>query len=331
MLRLGIIKLIVAVLVLCGCIPQNKDNIKPYLSFTFTHITDKEEVFITNNYYYDLYEEKTYKKHNFEYTSQYPLSYYDKELDCVYFTQRKGSSHNDEIYKYDCKTKEEKKISNGIYAVNSMYKISDKENLILVEAASKTRNVKFFVINGDKESIKEFKIDGIEYDDFNISDSYFDYKNNTLYFLGCLESERYEFYNQWYLQSGENGDFEHKIYKYNFDNNELDYIMSYDLLDPYSIVCDGKKLYLKTSHYNGKIEAIEYDLVSKKIKERKDLLIVYDFIGIIDNDLYFIHTIERGCSVVKKMNLYTNEITTIHDENIEGQLNNGHIGYIIEE
>lgn len=53
----------------------------------------------------------------FKYKAQYPLIYYDRANQKVYYTQSIGESHNDEINIYDCQTKTSKQISHGIFTV----------------------------------------------------------------------------------------------------------------------------------------------------------------------------------------------------------------------
>lgn len=72
------------------------------------------------------------KVFQFDYTAQYPLGFYDKTNQLVYYTQRVGTDKNygDQIFVRDLKSKKSSRLTDNLFAVN--YVIPSGDQLFFV-------------------------------------------------------------------------------------------------------------------------------------------------------------------------------------------------------
>ena len=327
MIKYKYLVILFIVFTLLGCTSNN--HIDKYLSITFTHVTDEEDKFIMNNYSYDFKNKSVQKNASFDYNSQYPLTYYDKDNHKVYYAKRVGDSHNDEIYAYDCDTKESIKISNGIYAVNTFVKVSSNK-IIAIAIDNHLPNLRLFEINTKTDDVHPMKIDGLDVEDFNIVANYYNQKDDSLYFAG------YSYYEEWRLRDAYNNelidDYEVNcfIYKYSFDDGKLVKILEDTGLGIDSLVVGNNKIYYNSRGMDAKEKGVfEYDLKNqsrRKLNELKNIyqLVCYDD---VNNDILYIYNEYRGSSSLSRMNLETLEINSVFYDDIERQINNAFLGF----
>ena len=107
------ILLMISMIILSAC-SLNEDNLKPefssdYICYTYTHVTDEVDKFEMDTYLYDLNSYKSELVSSINYNAQYPLTYYDKSDNVVYYTQRKGES---QMMKFMCMTVKQRKRRN---------------------------------------------------------------------------------------------------------------------------------------------------------------------------------------------------------------------------
>ncbi len=314
-------------ILLCACSPNEKDT-NNYLSLTFTHVTDQENQFQMENYCYDLKTNDVKKMASFKYKAQYPLTYYDRANQKVYYTQRIGDSHNDEIHVYDCQTKTSKQISNGIFAVNSIFKVA-KDKLAVV-AVKDELVLRLFTIDTKKYTVEPMQIDGLDRKDFSIRAQYYNPQENVLTFGGYLASKEEKMLDDYNNELIDKYEYECPIYQYSFETKELKKILTETSGEITGLVASKDAIYYKVHDFiNRNKKTIKYDVNSHKSQDIKELSNVYRLISIDneDEEIYFVQNKERGSSSLVKMNLRTKKIEKLFHESIEGQINNGFIGF----
>jgi len=130
--------LVISVLIinLSACNLSSKDSTvsTDYISITYSdYATDKTDDKITTQiWYYDCLTRENKRVFEFEYTTQYPLGYYDRKNQLVYYTKRIGDDkkHGDQIFVTDLSNNRETQLTNNLFAVN--YIIPAQEEVFFV-------------------------------------------------------------------------------------------------------------------------------------------------------------------------------------------------------
>lgn len=146
----------------------NKSNepVADYVSLTYSeNATENNDGNIyTQILSYDSLTKEIKEVFKFEYTSQYPLGYYDKANELVYYTKRVGNDNDygDQIFSTDLSNNEEKQLTNNLFAVNYIIPTQDKvffaarskgnEVLRLGSINKKTEEISYW---GDDDTIIE--------------------------------------------------------------------------------------------------------------------------------------------------------------------------------
>jgi hypothetical protein len=103
-----------------------------YVTLTYSeYVTENTDGNINNQILsYDSLTKETKKVFEYEYTSQYPLGYYDKANQLVYYTKRVGDDsdkeHGDQIFLTDLSNNEEKQLTDNLFAVNNITPTQDQ-------------------------------------------------------------------------------------------------------------------------------------------------------------------------------------------------------------
>lgn len=108
--------------------PTVKEETNGYLSITVTK-TVSEGNFLTETYCYDLQDGSVSKVSEVPYTSQYPLTTYDRAKNYVYYTAS-DENGNDQLYLYDLSKDEKRQLTNDLYAINYVF-VKDKTLLVI--------------------------------------------------------------------------------------------------------------------------------------------------------------------------------------------------------
>ncbi len=100
-----------------------------YLSITETY-EDSSGMMMSNANYIDVDDENIneIKIHTVEYSSQYPLTVYDKQNDLIYYSERvydDDNDYGDQLFSYSRETKESVQLTDNIYAINYIYPVGD--------------------------------------------------------------------------------------------------------------------------------------------------------------------------------------------------------------
>lgn len=94
-----------------------------YISFTLTFEEDGQ--LLSEVYYFNLEDEEVHQVAVVPYTSQYPLTVYEKKTDLVYYTARIESEHKDEVYAYSPSTKKTKQLTDSVFAISYIIPYGD--------------------------------------------------------------------------------------------------------------------------------------------------------------------------------------------------------------
>lgn len=314
--------LIISMIILSACsICEN--NSKPvfssdYICYTYTHVTNQANKYEMNTYLYDLTSYKSKIVSSLNYNAQYPLTYYDKSENVVYYTQREGESHNDEVYRYDCKTNKIKKLTEGIYAVNAIYKVG-KDKLALI-AVTNSNYIHLVFLNTSTLELNE-----IYKDDYSITAHYYDQKRNKMILAGYMADEEYKVRDEYNSGLIDTYIVDNTIYEYDIETGVFELVFNSNTGYIVSLVGNEDYIYFKENDYiSSDKRIIMYDCHTKEKSQSIDFKGVYELIAISDNSDYILYSNDKK---IKMINLNNGKIDNLFNDNTEGIINNGFLGY----
>ena len=188
MVKKLLLSCVAILLLLTGCSSSDKKQEKKtgrYLSFNVTHV-DEDEKLMNDVYRYNCDTKKVEKMAELESTSQYALATYSYADDSVYYSDRAVAKHQDNLYRYDRKSKEHKQLTDSLYALNDI--IPDDGKIYLAAIPSDSQN---FVLH-----LYEYK-DGkltadVPDDDYNVWNMSLNPKNGQLLLGGYSQAKEEE-------------------------------------------------------------------------------------------------------------------------------------------
>lgn len=311
---------VLCLLLLNGCVGTHENNSTQYVTLTFTCVTDQEDQYEMNTYMYDLGKNEMKLVSQLPYNAQYPLTFYDKSRDTVYYTNRING--NDEVFAYNCQTKQSSQLTNGLFAVNAILKINDHQLAFI--AVGKEVNVCFWIYDLEDNQLKL-----IDMDDFSISAQSFVNNEHSLIFAGYSSDEEWKLRDAYNSDKIDSYELPYTFYSYNAETGNLEELFTETDGDVTTMAADDDYIYYKVKNmFTADSKIIQYNRQSKTKEIVDDMDNVYSFIGIDDNeqDIIYIGNKSRGNSFLKKMNLKNRQEESLFThENIEGQINNGFI------
>ncbi|MEG0367531.1 MAG: hypothetical protein RR585_11895 [Coprobacillus sp.] len=314
----------ILVLQLVGCtnnsvpIEERKDL---YISFTVTHaISNSEEKFESDVYCYDLYKKQVKKVATVPYTSQYPLTIYDENAGCVYYSGREKSKSikKDELFQYDLATEKSSKITSSLYAINYLFIKGD--NIILGAIGddnSKALGPKIY-----NKKTKQLKSLSWKEDDFIDVMSYNPVIDKVVFSSSSLKEQYEKMY-----KSNENGTplegVNNKIYILNDDQCQLEFEVKSSYMK--NIVINKDAIYYQCTNtaFENSSGLKKYDLKTKKTVQL-DLVIGPGetlYVSENGNDIYYVNN-----SQLVKFNVETNKKEVLYSVDVTKEaINNAQI------
>lgn len=178
--------LIVAIICTFSFIFLHKDNNDGlYLSVLVTSY-DTNETMIMDVNYLDANNKNVEQVAQINYTSQYPLSVYDKKHDIVYYSARvdDNDTKGDQLFSYDISKKTSTQLTTDIYAINYIYPVDDAVYLIVAMKGTHHLTLAKYVID-----TKEFLV----YDSqgkWNFELMTYDVYSGRIFATACLVEEQ---------------------------------------------------------------------------------------------------------------------------------------------
>ena len=130
MKEIEVITLLSLMFLLTGCQKHESLQTNPEdqlaISIMTTRNGQKAGTFESDIYLCDIKTAKTKKIATVPYTSQYPLSVYDPQKKLLYYSSRLKGTHEDEVFVYDCRTKETRQLTDWCDVLNYMFIKEDK-------------------------------------------------------------------------------------------------------------------------------------------------------------------------------------------------------------
>ena len=157
-----------------------------YITFTLT--IDVNNELLSEIYQFNLSDEKVIKIAEIPYTSQYPLTVYNKKNDIVYYTAKDNSGNFDQIFSYNVKTKKITQLTDSFYAINYIIPFDSQ---IFIAGASKNKDnivVTPYIYDLENNELKDIGWDN----DFNISLVNFNPDSNEFIVSGYSLSKNLE-------------------------------------------------------------------------------------------------------------------------------------------
>jgi len=187
--RYKLIVLIVMILgiVIFGCSNSNSAAVSSgdYVSITYSKEAEGSDDIKTQILSYDCNKKKIQEVFEFEYTSQYPLGYYDRKNELVYYTKRvkNKEEYGDQIFVTDLSNHKELQLTDNLFAVN--YVIPSENKIFFVGRPKHSEVVKLGSIDKNTNQISYWG-DG----DTNVEALTVDEKNKKVYISAYSEKER---------------------------------------------------------------------------------------------------------------------------------------------
>lgn len=114
--------MIILILALCTSDSKKTKLEADYITFTYSN-NGADGTIHTETWSYDSITQETNKIFENEYTSQYPLGFYDKVNQLVYYTKNLNSDNKnkgDQIYVTDLTDNSESQLTDNLFAINYM-------------------------------------------------------------------------------------------------------------------------------------------------------------------------------------------------------------------
>lgn len=162
---------LISLIILSSCSNFNKENIslreesEYYFSISVAEEeqnTNNESGIIIENYCYDLESNITEKVETaLGYSSQYPLSVYDKDTNTIYYSQRIdiGNSHGDQLFSYNLDTNKTEQLTENLFAINYIIPIGEKVYIAAVKKGKNERNIHVMYYSLNEKKLVEAGID----------------------------------------------------------------------------------------------------------------------------------------------------------------------------
>lgn len=137
-----------------------------YVTLTYSKYatSDDNDAIKTQVFSYDAATRKTQKVFQFDYTAQYPLAFYDKPNQLVYYTQRVGTDENygDQIFVRDLANKKTTQLTTGLFAVNyiipsgkQLFFVANIKGEQAIRLGAIDLNTKLVTLWGDHDTLVE--------------------------------------------------------------------------------------------------------------------------------------------------------------------------------
>lgn len=150
---------------------QNKPNL--YIFFTSAYETGEPNDIDMDTYVYKSNDKSLNKVSHLKYYSQYPLTTYSKQENCVYYSHctTDDLSDSDAIYKYDLKTKKNEKYIDYVDAINDIRILDNHQMLIIGQLKDvKDHNIVLTIYDTQNKTINDLSWDKDQY----VASSYYD-------------------------------------------------------------------------------------------------------------------------------------------------------------
>ena len=128
-----------------------------YLSITVSmweEHSHSESGIAVAGYCYDLESGKIEQvEATVEYSSQYPLSVYDKAANTLYYSERiedESGWHGDQLFSYNLSTREKKQLTENIFAINYIIPVSDKVYIAAIKRGEREIHVMYYSLSEEK-------------------------------------------------------------------------------------------------------------------------------------------------------------------------------------
>jgi len=312
--------LLISILLISIIIFVNKN--KYYISMTITHESEEEGQYESDIIIYDILKDDSDVIVSLPYTSQYPLTVYDKRNNKVFFTANALDNHGDEIFFYDCNNGNIKQLTNDFFAINYIFPSKDGLYIGGVLRGSHTTINPFFYSYSQKKLIKL-----MWNEDYFINSMNGSRHNNEIYF-SCFSEKEEEKYVDEEIDGVDNSVYKcvDKKIKFLFKTKK-NYVETLAVNDDILVYRCGDRTFepiqkicvkdlKKNTEYN-------LNLSEEKISE------MGDFIGIINNSLFYIVNCYDGenCSCIWKIDLNTKQSECIYKSEKNSRINNAQLMY----
>jgi hypothetical protein len=180
--------LLVTNLSACNPSPKNGISSTDYLSVTYSNwVTNEADGKITTQIWcFDCSTRENVKVFQFDYSTQYPLGYYDRKNRLVYYTRRIGddTKHGDQIYVTDLSNGTETQLTDDLFAVD--YIVPAQEEVFFAARPTGSQVIKLGSIDRRTHAISYWGDD-----DTNIEAITVDTRKEKIFISSYSETEMY--------------------------------------------------------------------------------------------------------------------------------------------
>lgn len=316
-------------ILLNGCI-KNNQNISKHdfkkssststmISMTITYFDKQNDSFQSDIVLLDTKDNSTKTITRIPYTSQYPLAYYSKKNNIVYYTACAKDGHGDEVLSYNCNTKKTSQLTNNFFAINYLFVT---ENGLFINA----------VLRGDSEIVQPFfydfqskKINNLSWNnDFYVRSAGKNEDSSQILIAGHSNKAKNAIFDKGNIVGIDN-----YIYQYdlqNFNRTEL-------LKKEHCYIDDvAKENDILIYHIRNQIFHPNYKTYIRDLKTDTERTIkvnngqaIEEFVGLNNNELYYITTNyigEDSSSNLCKININTGKESVIYQTQLKSAINN---------
>ena len=169
---------------ICFCL-TSCEHVEKEAYFSFTLTCEDQNGIHSEVYHFGLIDEGISKITDIPYTSQYPLTVYDKQNNFVYYSAKDETGKADQMFYYDVETKKSRKLTKDFFAINYIIPYDAKIFIAGVVKGSEYIAVRPFLYDIETETLQDLTWD----EDLHLSVINFDPLNREFILSGYSASD----------------------------------------------------------------------------------------------------------------------------------------------
>ena len=291
MKRIIIIILSICILFCTSCLRTEAPS---YLSIAVTYYNDNAtpENGMTTAVLKSSLEDPIISVGSVPYTSQYPLAVYDASEQTIYYSAVDESGSNDQLWKYDLKNRNAKKLTDSFFAIN--YIIPRENDVVVIAAAKKDRKCTPYLYDKNNQTLSKLEFDI----DFNCSLCTYQATSGRLILSGTSYKQELEIREAWNSRKNQDDPYyppDTYIYELSSEQPQLLVKLDRYLVRHIAIKNDTEIFYTGLSQKYADLPETQFLLKTGELPIEYKLfsddfqVTIYDeFIFTSDNDIYFL-------------------------------------------
>lgn len=273
--RKYILLIALSAIMLMGCkASETKSELSDYyLSLTSSSRINENEISVENHIYDFETNKMNTENYKMNLTAKYSLAVYDDKGKAVLYSA-KDVNGNDEVYRYDLKTKKSEQLTDNLWGIN--YIEPREKDYIVVGVPQIPHDSKVLMlwsIDRNTKEVRNIEIPHDKYKDISVWQVAYVPETDGLILQTYSDSEAYELQDKWNSMEEHPKDKEltNPFYYYQYVNGEMKYLFEKDMPQSMGIVANRNDiLFAVQSEIEGN-NVFRYNIKDNKVDKMKSL------------------------------------------------------------